>query len=257
MTLSTLTLICTLTWMVNVASLSQSLRRFPDDICSCKNWKSEYKHERASCGKGKEYYPPEDNAPAMYRTDSEKTQNDLCTQMFHRLDSKHCVNVNAGKDNGTWCYTDPNCNELNGGKRVPGQLSWKNCKRDQSGRPADPRLRDFKPEELEDYAKQQDIELGGLVRLSYPGSRADKGKLANLADFNDTMPEEIVSTLKEVGNGDEPVWFDTNKNADVPIVIVQGHKAWKVDKTTSQDPMHPGKWSKLTCIAGCRGLYLD
>jgi len=257
---SALTLMFTLTVMGRVASVDLFQRPKDQDKCKCKNWKSEYKHETAECGKGKEYFPVEENAPSLYRTDSEKVATDLCTHFYHNLDSHHCVNLNLGKDNGTWCYTDPMCNDLNGGGRIAGMLSWKICKNAIGGRPADLKLRDYSLDDLEDIAKKKDIWLAGLVKLSYPGSRADKGSLVNLTDLlnnTDSLPESLVSRAKEFGNGNEAVWFDTNKDAKVPIVIVTGTKAYKVDKALHQDPMHPGTWSTFECIVGCRGQYYD
>lgn len=253
-----LTIMCTLAGTVGVASLSPSSLRRPDykhDVCICKNWKSAYKHETATCGKAKEYFRADKNGPELYRTDIAKVQTNLCASTFQRLDSTDCVNVNIGEDDGTWCYTDPLCQDLNGGGRVPGQLSWKKCRTHSL---TDKRLRDKTPEELEDFAKQVDLELAGLVRLAYPGSRASKGDLIDLAIFkNDTLPAELISKHKELANNVDPVWFDTNKDAQLPIVIVHGAKSWKVDKTTSTDHMHPGKGAKVTCLTNCIGAYFD
>lgn len=238
----------TFTGIVGVASLSGP-GQLTKDFCACRVWRKEYGKKKSICGKGFEYPTTYPNAPRLYRSDTDEAKKEICTRLYYKLDTNHCVNMATGKDNGTWCYTDVRCEKLNGGKQIDGQLRWKKCQ--GGGRNPDLRLRDMSPEDLEEYAKHKDVWLGGLVRVAYPGSRSDQNDLVKVADFNGTIPAEVIPKLKELGNGDEPIWFDTNANASVPIVIVHGKKAWKIDKRKEQHRLHPGTWSELTCLVGC------
>lgn len=236
-----------LTSFVRVDSISVTK---PKDLCLCRNFAREYFYGKAGCGLGKEFFPTYDNSPKNYRSDTAFMQNAICTTFFAKLKNNSCVNLNIGEDQGTWCYVDVRCDKLNGGGRNPGYLSWKKC---ETGRTNDERFRDYSPRTLAWVAKEYDIWLAALIRYSYPGSRGDQNDPVSLDDFNTSIPEKVKSKVKELaGNEDTPVWFDTQKDSKVPIVLVHGEKVWKLDAAPTQLAAAPGTWTELTCMRNCQ-----
>jgi len=240
------------TSVATAVALSPSLGSLPVihseyGICKCHNFRYAYMHDAATCGEGNEFQPTEENAAQLYRSDSEEQKRNICS--FHyMLDVDVCINLKTGVESGTWCYTDPRCLHLNGGKHVPGRLSWKMCQ--DGGRHPDPLLRSFSPEQLEDIAKDKDEWLDGLVRAAYVGARGDRGVVVNATDFQQ-IPGEVLQRRDELGPDSNPVWFDTNPEGKPPLIVVRWGTAWKVAENPDKDPMHPGTWSKLTCLVGC------
>jgi len=219
----------------------------PPDHCQCRDFKREIEHGKARCGEGKEYPEFEEGAPQDYRADSDLAREQLCNY-FRNMDTSRCLNVHIGRESGTWCYVDEACHALNGGKFVPGSRPWKYCR---AGRAGDATMREYSPEQLAEFARTKGVWLGRLVRSSYVGGRADKGPLVSVADFNGTIPDHVATRIRDEFATDYPVWLDTRADAKVPIVIVQGRKAWKVDRSARADPYSPGSWSALTCLVGC------
>merc|ERR1719436_1316996 len=131
--------------------------------------------------------------------------------------------MNVGKDEGTWCYVDSACKVLNGGSVINDKLSWKKCSAKEL------KLRDYTPEELYNFSKVQDLGLGGLHKLAYPGSKAGERQLVSVSDFNKEIPTWVALKLKEFGHTKTPYWFDTNKNGTAPYIIVHGSKVYKVE----------------------------
>merc|ERR1712151_395500 len=113
-----------------VAAVQPSFYRWNDDSCACKNWKDAYK-SGIKCGSGKEWAWEAintSNPPLQYKMYSKDSAKDLiCKRFWEVLDTDRCINLNVGKDEGTWCYVDSSCKTLNGGSEIGDQVSWKKC----------------------------------------------------------------------------------------------------------------------------------
>lgn len=225
-----------------------AILRQKENNCACKNWKQAYQDGAIGCGAGQEWawVTNSSGPPAIYNLLSNDSIKELgCKRFWERLDSDRCVNMNLGKDEGTWCYVDSACKVLNGGSGIDKQLSWKTCSA------KDFKLRDYTPEELYNFSKQQDIGFGALLKLSYPGSKTGERQLVSVGDFNKEIPTWVALKLKEFGHSTTPYWFDTNKNGIRPLIIVHGSKVFKVESGPAKDPQHPGTWTALNCTMGC------
>jgi len=209
--------------------------------CACKSFREVYEGHRDACGLGLELHLTEESkpgpgsnfnlpVPAMYVADSRK-KGEICAR-YAKLDTARCVNTQQGRNWGTWCYTSSGCPNLGGGRVLSSGLAFKMCT-------PEPRLRDYSPEELAKLAESEGIHFGELVRMAYIGCRADKDGHVDVADFNGTVPADVVKGAESLSTGDGPVWFDTNLEAQFPVVIVQGQKAWRADE------------AGLACLAGC------
>lgn len=226
-------------------AISPNLQR--DEKCECRTWKEVYK-SGLTCGKGKEFAETSSNTPLIYKMITNSSQTKMCENFFKQLDTNRCVNLNVGKDEGTWCYVDAACGRLYGGMKVPStEYSWKVCQGH------DPQLRDYTPEELYEFSKKNDLLFGGVHRMAYPGMRAGDGKLLNPDDFGDDDGEfSLGADLKKYASGDTPIWFDTNKEGRLPTMIVKGTKIYKVRNSKVHENHRPGTWTDLQCVRGCQ-----
>lgn len=235
------------TILVGAVAVQPSLRR-KDKSCACKNWKQAYQNG-IKCGSGKEWAWEATNTrdpPLQYKMFYNDTNKDLvCHRFWSVLNTDRCINLNVGKDEGSWCYVSSSCKTLNGGAKIGNESSWKRC----SGK--EPKFSDYTPEELYNFAQKNDIWFGGLVKISHPGSKIGEQRIATVDEFNESIPTWVAVKLKEVKATKKPYWFDTNKNGTMPFVIVHDKKAYKVESGSKQDPEHPHTWSKLTCTQGC------
>jgi len=237
------------------AALNLTRNPKPKDYCLCQKFSREYYYNKVQCGIGKEFYPTLPGSIKIYSTDNEYMQHVLCSSFFSLLGDPDCVNLNVGRDEGSWCYVDVRCNTLRGGTRMPGYPSWKTC---VNGRGGDSLLRDYSPGSLAKKSKTWMTWMAAMVRFAYPGARADQDGVVSLDDFNGTLSAQIQSKIALLQNGqDIPVWFDTRPDGKVPIVVVHRDKVWRVDHNPeAQGPM-PGTWSELYCLKNCQGLDLE
>merc|ERR1711879_1065614 len=112
-----------------------------EDPCVCLNWKEVYHTKRVPCGSGSEFFfMTGETAPSEFlvaqsramsspfnKEFSRKNRGQMfCREFFEKLDFNTCLNVNIGKDEGTWCYVDHRCKSLNdGAKLLRSPISWK------------------------------------------------------------------------------------------------------------------------------------
>merc|ERR1719195_2561453 len=164
----------------------------------------------------------------MFYNDSAKEQ--VCKRFWELLDTSRCINLNVGKDEGTWCYVNSACKTLNGGSEISDQFSWKKCSAHEL------KFSDYTPEELFMFSHQHDIWFGGLEKISHPGSKIGESQLVGVNDLNDEIPTWVALKLKEFGIKNMPYWFDTNENGTMPFMIVHDNKVYKVESGPAQDP---------------------
>mmetsp|Transcript_5830 Transcript_5830/g.16586 ORF Transcript_5830/g.16586 Transcript_5830/m.16586 type:complete len:250 (+) Transcript_5830:69-818(+) len=217
-----------------------------EDVCKCKAWKAVYAGGVA-CGGGREFFPGTTQTPTMYQTNNSKAQGKMCQNFFQRLVTNECVNLNVGKDEGTWCYVDGGCKALAGGHSVAGGFSWKVC------RNSDRQLRHLTPEELYRFSVKHDLLFSGLQRMAYPGVRAgEEGALVNAATWGQNGSHvDVGVSLRSYQSSKTPSWFDTNQNGSLPVMILQGTKVYKVVSSPRPNKKHPGTWTELHCLQGC------
>merc|ERR1712151_789539 len=107
-------IILVFTAFAGVAAVQPSFYRRNDDSCACKEWAWEATNTS--------------NPPLQYKMYSKDSAKDLiCKRFWEVLDTDRCINLNVGKDEGTWCYVDSSCKTLNGGSEIGDQVSWKKC----------------------------------------------------------------------------------------------------------------------------------
>merc|ERR1712203_962673 len=105
------------------------------------------------------------NQPRDYKQYYDDSGKKLfCTRFLETFDFDRCINMNIGRDHGTWCYVDATCETLNGGSKINDQFSWKICSH------GDSKLRDYGLEGLYTLAwkaggKVAREEFGELVKL--------------------------------------------------------------------------------------------
>jgi len=236
---------------------------YKNDSCVCLNWKATYADKKIPCGVGSEFFfmtgettPSKEaihraqNTPNMQGADFIKGNRDdmFCKEFFETLDFNTCVNINIGHDEGTWCYVDSHCKNLNVGQKVPGyDVSWKKC---SAG--SDRTFRNFTPEALFNFSKQNDIDMTVLDKLAYPGHRGgeEQIQLIHTYDFKEgTVPGQVGMLI----NTSEPIFFDTHPDGHTPHVILHRGKAYRVDSVSKseRDETHPGTWSTFRCMSGC------
>jgi len=226
----------------------------PPDVCKCKNWKETYGSGEAMCGAGQEFYFSTGN---LERKDPKRIKaawdhwGFLCAQFFQRLDNNRCVNINVGKDTGTWCYVDPQCptTQLDARRGI----AWKSC---WPGK--DPMLRDLSPEELNATARELDVELGVLHKFSYPLSKAYKNKRFpevaaywGIGSTPESLPVWLRMDMQKIANTGRPYSFDNSLDERTPHTIVVGMKVYQVEDSPDKDEARPGTWETLKCIQGC------
>lgn len=232
-----------------------------ENTCECLNWKETYKRHAVHCGAGSEFFfLTGTNTPSAYEiakanSTSASSATDkvkgtwgqmLCAQFYEKLDFNTCMNINMGKDEGTWCYVNETCADLNEGSKIPdAAINWKRC-----SVPGDTTLRDLTPERLYRFSKQHDLALNILDKLAYPGHRGGEEQ----ASFVHTYDFETGSVPMQVGpliNTSQAIFWDTHKSGHVPHVILYNGKAYRVDDALKKDDEHPGTWTKLRCMLGC------
>lgn len=236
------------TIVAGVTAVQPFFVRKTENRCACKNWKQAYQ-SGIECGSGKEWAweaTPIRKPPLQYWVYSyDSTKKLICKNFWEVLDSDRCINLNVGKDEGTWCYVHSSCKTLNGGSEINDQFSWKKCAHDEL------KFSDYTPQELYNFSQQNDIWFGGLEKISHPGSRVGERQLVNVDDFSYEIPTWVALKLKKFGTSTRPYWFDTNDNGTMPFMIVHDNKVYRVDAGPVQDPQHPRTWSTLNCTLGC------
>jgi len=220
--------------------------------CTCQTWKSVYSNG-VHCGSSNEYYFNSMSAePGTLEEVEDAFEMPFCNLFYKKLSSNACVNMNLGEDIGQWCYVSPDCAQST---RVNSShpISWKTCD------DGDLKLRDYTPVELAAFAKEQDLDLGLLHKLSYPlytdGLFGDFESFFGLGNASSPeLSEEKRQIIQNIVDTGKPTSFDTAADKAPPHRIVMGRTVYTVQAAPMLSlfyGMHPGQWNALKCIANC------
>lgn len=230
--------------------------RAEEDPCQCLNWKEVYASGKAVCGEALEFWSIFGGRTNMSLEEAvfmERvigwTHYEICTGFLERMDNNYCVNIANHQYEtlewhaGQWCYVSRDCNELNGGHKVPDKetfpdafywiasladwmsvpmvrlakffhtpepvprdLSWKVCTRE-----GDKRLREMPPLEVLNLAKSMDSSIGVVTKHAYPRLLPPEftwGKVENLVAQGDL--ERMPRPLRNAIVAGDPVVIDVS-----------------------------------------------
>lgn len=241
------------------------------DSCACLSWQETYAKGSANCGDAFEFptisqwiHAENDhltdvnaNFPSTaekWMTSSDKLEgwdalhSEYCDGMFLKMPSNTCVKVASDNDatqwyGQSWCYVSSECQNLNGGVRVPGKtVSAKFCTEAE-----DEVLSEKSPEQLMEWCNKEGLSpmLGLVVKMAYPYMGEEFSELAPLqygdATALSTQQKGALAarlvTLKEVIAKGQPVVYDLGDHASTKYVVY-GQQLWKFD-------------DRATCVSGC------
>jgi hypothetical protein len=246
------------------ANSSAKSRKFPyEGGCSCLEWKDAYYHVpyNLQCGSGFEFafLDNQKEMPVQPILDAYNENLGMCVLFFKRIEGNSCINVNMGYDYGQWCYVmSSECSELNGGQVMEANplLSTKKCKQGE-----DRMLRDLSPKELSDKARQEDLDLGLLMKMSYV--LWDHGTWDEVETFwgfgeksmNDFAKEydgELLYKVKGIADDGIPYVYDVTENHHPPHRVTVGMTVYSVEPNPNLGNLyHPGQWNVLKCLTNC------
>jgi len=112
-----------------------------------------------------------------------------CLNFFKRLDNNFCVNMAPKK--GMWCYVSPECQELNGGKKVNEQVSYKVCNASQ-----DQMMWKVPTRELVVIAAQRKLNTGFLFSQTAAVSKNYWEDLGKGEDHIKGTPDYLLPAMK-------------------------------------------------------------
>lgn len=228
--------------------------RLPADDCKCLNWKDVYLEDRTTCGEGMELLMfglqriPSRWHVLEVRRALGLSDVQFCVGFFHRMDDNRCVKpiVTAYGEtrwfNGTWCYVNSNCPDLNGGHRIADPSRNVSVKFCTAGR--DKRLSDLDPMALMDLGKQMHAVIGQVVKLSYPrldlpgGTAWPSYRRALLTGDDGAMPE----LLRQARRGETPIVIDASSEGS-SLRIVAGDKVYALEGRCEVDGCYVPEWT--------------
>jgi len=257
------------TWLHKGLHTVKGTNELATDSCTCLSWQETYAKGSAQCGDAFEFSTISQwlHADNMHLTDvnanfpttaenwmtsEDKTQGweplhgEYCGLFLNVLDNK-CIKV-ASDNRATewygqsWCYVSSECQNLNGGVRVPGKtVSAKFCTEAE-----DDVLSEKSPQQLMEWYNEEGIApLGLVVKMAYPymGEAFSELMPFQYGDAKALATEQTgalatrLATLQEVIAQGKPVIYDAGDHASTKYVVY-GQQLWKFD-----DP--------ATCVYGC------
>mmetsp|Transcript_88164 Transcript_88164/g.267368 ORF Transcript_88164/g.267368 Transcript_88164/m.267368 type:complete len:249 (-) Transcript_88164:68-814(-) len=232
-----------------LASTEALLASRGQDACACLNWQQVYRSKQAECGKALELYQI-----SKQGLQAENKYEEFCNKFYLHVNTSMCLNVDfthkpTDWDVAQWCYVSPQCQELNGGRKVPdSQLSWKLCSsRDES-------TKNLHPLQLDWLRGHQNLDLGLLAKFSYPIWQAQRWPAVEKLFMRPGPLSELPKYLQQIVDSKQPVVFDS-KDGDPPFHIVAGQQIYRIDR----QPEGIKNWilgrmsevNGIKCVKGC------
>mmetsp|Transcript_65700 Transcript_65700/g.186476 ORF Transcript_65700/g.186476 Transcript_65700/m.186476 type:complete len:341 (-) Transcript_65700:194-1216(-) len=232
--------------------------------CDCLNWQAVYERGLATCGMGRELAGPMYAANGTVPSDSVRLmQHEVyCSGFFMRLRENFCVNVLGSTDPlymyRMWCYVSSECSS---GMETIGktQVKWKTC---DLG--LDSSLAEMEPEELHDWAYDNNLDMALAVKLAYPVERGamwpEMKRLfmhqagLGLYHTDEDLSKQKVDIVRRLMDNDDPFVLDSPSGYP-PYVVMKGETGWLIES----DPdnaiwREPNTYTNWTCIVGCDKL---
>lgn len=203
--------------------------------CRCLNWKEAYRSKKAFCGQGKELALLESESQLSLDLMLPFVESEYCSDFFERLDHNRCVTLQHGtsaekQQHNTWCYVSPQCQHLNQGTWLPrGGASWKTC---HAGK--DSLLRDLSLPELSTLANDGELDLGLLVRFSYPVQPQlwqDVEEFWWFAELAE-RPQSVCTAMAARA----PVVYEVLQDGAGDKVVAVGEQLWAVNYDPAKNP---------------------
>mmetsp|Transcript_88163 Transcript_88163/g.267366 ORF Transcript_88163/g.267366 Transcript_88163/m.267366 type:complete len:253 (-) Transcript_88163:49-807(-) len=236
-----------------LASTEALLASRGQDACACLNWQQVYRSKQAECGKALEFYlvtkrgVPGTKAKAA-------VGDEFCGKFFQHVNDNFCLNADfthkpdhwSGKQ---WCYVAPQCQQLRGGRKVPGsQLSWKICSEQ------DRQTRTMSPLQLDGIRGSQSLDLGLLAKFSYPIWQKDRWPALERHFMRPGPLSGLRTDLQEVVDAGEPMLLDS-KDGHPPFHVVVGQQIYRIDYKPGGKKAYflgrMGEVNEIKCVKGC------
>jgi len=227
------------------------------DPCNCKRWMTTYDEAGMHCGKGLEFYFASGMHPqrgALLSLSRAAFGYKVCNRFYERIRRRYCMNVNIGRDMGTWCYVKNTCDDLRGGQNITGSnFAWKMCDvRDVS-------FREYTPLALAVYAQRQKLDLSLLAKLTYV--TYDEALWDKVSAFfipgNGTLDDlrpELRADLEEINNLGDPVLFETNREGRPPHRLVYRGTVFGISEERDKASY---RYPQLDCLHKCDFDFYD
>jgi len=224
--------------------------------CTCLEWKMVYRDLGVQCGEGLEFFHKARKAKLTNQEiDSyQRTAGkDTCKRLFTRLRDNVCFNLNVGEDNGQWCYTSSECQELNGGEIVEGKnVAYKKCNATEG----DHLTRDMQPEVLEEMTRQHELDLSFAHKMAYVTVdhlfwRDVKPFFKSKKD-REAMPEDIRDEVQRIVDSGVPTSIDVDEDRLPPHRIIAGKRVYGVEPDMFAAHLYPGTWARIKCWYNCK-----
>mmetsp|Transcript_55406 Transcript_55406/g.155904 ORF Transcript_55406/g.155904 Transcript_55406/m.155904 type:complete len:305 (+) Transcript_55406:86-1000(+) len=272
------------------------------DPCECLNWKSLYapvvkwpdplpdSWPRLLCGEAREVFRDggSDISMQYYAPFTMGfSYHEFCAAFYHKMDNNYCVNTQmseygtTGFDGAQWCVVSSECQELNGGMRIPDKktfyhgpggvlgflkqfASWrefwnarvtqKTIPRDVSyklcTKGKDKYLHDLNPEELLELVGRMDAVAGFVTKMAYPRllPSGPEGKPGG-KDWDHVKDlvakgdvESMPKPLRDAINAGEPIVIDVDPNGHTHQKIIHGKKVYDLDQNCGVSGCGAAQW---------------
>lgn len=239
--------------------------------CDCLSWKGVYSRGGAKCGQGHEFlhwlqvekYP-------VWAARLIQTQ-ETCFDFFHRIEDNYCVNMVRTNEpdeaySGQWCWVSKDCPV---GEEPPVGKEWgrtdvkmKNCTPGQ-----DPMLRDFSPQELKEWAEENELNFAFAAKMAwlterevrwqqaesfYMSEESDHKKMAlnkpGLSKFQ--LSAATGRKLRWIKKTNTPHVIDAQSDNST-MAVVKGSEVYviKPEKEVRDQPNTKNSWN---CGANCQ-----
>jgi len=238
--------------------------------CQCLNWKDVFTQRGGRCGQGYEHFLPRsgNGTGAHLKTGlfQELWEGELCDRVFARLDTNGCVQQNMGEVSNSakagWCYVDTTCSSDKLDLRRISAAGSPSLGLRMCVPSADRFLYDKSPQDLQKFASDQGLDMGHLVKLTYPTMRDPWERISSFFTMNMSLSTTKTSfRLRHTAESRNTVVW-SSRNGLPPFGVTQGLNAWEVGfrpharRDVMSDPTSVEVWAKVTkfrCVSGCSG----
>ncbi|CAK0832818.1 unnamed protein product [Prorocentrum cordatum] len=241
--------------------------------CRCLNWKDVFTQRGVRCGQGYELFLPRSSngTGAHLKTGLFQSlwERELCDRVFARLDTDGCLQQNMGEVSDSaqagWCYVGSACSSDRLDVRRLSAAGAPPLRLRMCVPGADRFLYEKPPPDLQKFASAQGLDMGHLVKLSYPTMRDSWERVSSFFTLNRSLhTAEISARLRHTAQrGNTVVW--SSRNGLPPFGVTQGLNAWEVGfypharRAVMSDPTSVQVWARVTkfrCVGGCSGVEL-
>lgn len=223
--------------------------------CECLGWKAVYERNGAWCGQGHEFSTFVANEGLEIWLAKLAESQETCLDFFLRIEDPVCVNIlrmNLPGEwyGGQWCYVDEACETADPANGT-AQVKVKTCK---PGR--DRMLRDMTPDELQDFAEENDLDYGFTAKMAYPveteATWQKSKQYFNLVRGKSRaqMNHTIANRVQRFQGLKEPIVL-SNEDDESDIALMHGSKVIEIKQASDFNKYQPYTKTTAECVHGC------